>query len=126
MRKREFNILSALAIVSLLFLGSCSKDTDPAETDLFVGTYQGSISYTDGEETISDSDGRVTVAKVGESYNFAFGSSIPDITGVRFERSGDNTYISIGDGLTGITISASSLKMLVTNDDGTWTADCSR
>lgn len=89
MRKTDFNIVSALVMVSLMFMVSCSKDTDPSETDLFVGTYHGSISYTDGEESISDSDGRVTVAKVGDSYNFAFGTGIPDITGVRFERSGD-------------------------------------
>lgn len=113
-------------VVSLMFVVSCSKDTDPSETDLFVGTYRGSISYTGGGETVSDSDGRVTVTKVGSTYTFAFGSGIPNITGVEFERKDDNTYVSIGDGLTGITISASTLNMLVTNDEGTWTADCER
>ncbi len=123
---RKIKVLSALVIASLMFVVSCSKDTDPAETDLFVGTYNGSISYSNGEETISDSDGRVTVTKVGDSYTFVFGSGIPDITGVRFQQSDDNTYVSVGEGLTGITISASSLNMLVINDDGTWTADCTR
>lgn len=124
--KNTVKVLSALVMVSLMFVVSCSKDTDPAETDLFVGTYNGSISYTDGEETISDSDGRVTVTKIGSSYTFAFGSGIPNLTGVNFQQSDDNTYVSVGDGLTGITISANSLNMLVINDDGTWTADCTR
>ena len=112
--------------VSLLFMVACDKDTDPADTDLFVGTYEGTISFNSDGETIIDDDGKVTVTKVGGSYSFIFGSGIPDITGVRFEKSDDNTYVSIGDGLTGISISASSLDMLVTNDGGTWTADCSR
>ncbi len=113
-------------VVSLLFVVSCSKDTDPADTDVFVGTYEGSISFTDGEETIIDEDGRVTVAKAGNSYSFIFGSGIPDLTDVRFERSSDNTYVSVGEGLTGITITASSLDIAVINSRGAWTADCSR
>lgn len=119
-------MIGTLVVVSLLFMVSCDKDTNPADRDLFVGTYKGTISYNDGEKTIADEDGRVTVTKVGESYSFLFGTGIPDLTGVRFQKSTDDTYISIGDGLTGITISASSLNMLVTNDGRTWTADCSR
>lgn len=105
---------------------ACSKDDDPADSDIFIGTYRGSISFTDGEENITDADGRVTVAKVGNSYNFDFGTGIPNITGVRFEKDDNGTYVSIGEGLTGITISAGSLNMLVSNERGTWTADCSR
>ena len=105
---------------------SCDKDTDPSDTDLFVGTYEVTISFNGDGETIIDDDGRVTVTKVGDSYSFLFGSGIPDLTGVRFEKGDGNTYVSIGDGLTGITITASSLDMLVTNDEGTWTADCRR
>lgn len=123
---KAIKMIGTLVAVSLLFMVSCDKDTDPSETDLFVGTYEGTISFNDDEETIIDEDGKVTVTKVGSSYSFIFGSGIPDITGVRFEQDDNGTYVSVGDGLTGITISASSLKMLVTNDRGTWTADCSR
>ena len=123
---KAIKMIGTLVAVSLLFMVSCDKDTDPSETDLFVGTYEGTISFNDDEETIIDEDGKVTVTKVGSSYSFIFGSRIPDITGVRFEQDDNGTYVSVGDGLTGITISASSLKMLVTNDRGTWTADCSR
>ena len=124
--KHVMKMIGALVVVSMLFMVSCEKDTDPADTDLFVGTYEGTISFTDGEETIVDEDGRVTVAKVGDSYSFLFGSGIPDITGVKFREGDNNTHVSIGDGLEGITITASSLNMLVVNSDGTWTADCSR
>lgn len=124
--KNHMKILGTLIIASLMFAAACSKDTDPAETDLFLGTYSGSLSYTDGEETISTSDGTVTVTKIGNSYNFAFSNGIPNILGVDFVQGEDNSYVSIGDGLTGITINANSLNMLVINDDGTWTADCSR
>ncbi|QEC53442.1 hypothetical protein EDD80_103196 [Anseongella ginsenosidimutans] len=125
--KNKSKLLGILIMTAVLFAGTaCSKDDDPADSDIFIGTYRGSISFTDGEENISDADGRVTVAKVGNSYNFDFGTGIPNITGVRFEKDDDGTYVSIGEGLTGITISAGSLNMLVTNERGTWTADCSR
>jgi len=118
--------IGALVMVSLLFMVACDKDTDPADTDLFSGTYEGTISFSGDGETIIDEDGKVTVTKVGNSYSFFFGSGIPDITNVRFEEGDDNVYVSIGDGLTGIRITASSLNIGVTNDEGTWTADCSR
>lgn len=125
--KKRSKLVSMLVLATMMFaVSACSEDDDPADNDLFVGTYRGTITFTDGEENISDSDGRVTVVKAGNSYNFDFGTAIPNITGVRFEESGSGTYVSIGDGLTGITITASSLDMLVTNDRGTWTADCSR
>lgn len=105
---------------------ACKKDTDPADKDFFVGTYKGSVSYNKDGNNITSSDGKVTVSKVGETYNFYFGNGIPDITGVKFEKSGDNSYVSIGSGVTGITINASTLKMLVSKDGATWTADCTR
>lgn len=124
--KHVKKMMGAWAIVSMLFMVSCEKDTDPADRDLFIGTYEGSISFNDGEQTTVDEDGRVTVTKVGDSYSFIFGSGIPDITGVKFREGDNNTHVSIGEGLEGIRITASSLNMLVINDEGTWTADCTR
>ncbi|HLU84487.1 MAG TPA: hypothetical protein VKZ45_03365 [Vicingaceae bacterium] len=117
---------SALIVAVMMVMVSCSKDKSPAESDFFVGTYKGSISYTDGEDLTSDTDGRVTVVKVGNSYTFDFGSGIPNIKGVKFEKGDDNTYVSVGEGLTGISVTAHSLNVLVSNENGTWTADCSR
>ncbi|WP_134087829.1 hypothetical protein [Olivibacter sp. XZL3] len=124
--KNKMKFLGTLVISFLVLAVGCSKDDDPADNDFFVGTYNGTITYSNGGETITDDDGRVTVVKVDDSYSFDFGSNIPNITGVRFQQQGDNTYVSIGDGLTGITVTESSLNMLVSNDNGTWTADCSR
>lgn len=124
--KNAVKVIGALVVISVLFMASCTKDTSPADRDLFVGTYKGTISYNDGEKDIADDDGRVTVTKVGESYSFLFGTGIPDLTNVKFQKSTDDTYVSVGDGLTGITISASALKILVINDGRTWTANCTR
>lgn len=123
---KTMKMIGTFVVASLLFMVACDKDTSPADRDLFVGTYKGAISFNGGGETIIDEDGKVTVTKVGNSYSFIFGSGIPDITGVRFEEGDDKVYVSIGDGLTGIRITASSLHIGVTNDKGTWTADCSR
>ncbi|MBO9673434.1 MAG: hypothetical protein J7577_08315 [Sphingobacteriaceae bacterium] len=123
--KKTVQILSML-LIALTVMVSCKKDTDPADRDFFVGTYKGTVSYKNNETTINSTDGKVTVSKIGETYSFYFGNGIPDITGVRFEKSGDNTYVSIGSGVTGITIDASTLKMLVSKDGQTWTANCTR
>jgi len=127
--KNKARIFTALILAFTMFAVSCSKDESPADSDFFVGTYNGNISFIDGDDITditTDTDGRITVVKVGNSYTFNFGSGIPDITNVKFEKSGDNTYVSVGDGLTGITITANSLNALVINDRGTWTADCTR
>lgn len=127
--KNKFKFLGVLCMALLaisVFTVSCSKDDDPADNDFFIGTYNGDISYQGDGQTINDEDGKLTVVKVGSSYSFKFGSGIPDINNVKFEKKDDNTYVSIGSGVTGITITASSLKMLVSNDDGIWTADCTR
>jgi hypothetical protein len=123
--KHTVKILGAL-LIGLVFITSCKKDTDPADRDFFIGTYNGTISYNDGTKDIKDEDGKVTVSKVGELYKFIFGSGIPDISGVKFEKQGDNSYTSVGDGVTGIKIDASTLKILVIRDGKTWTADCTR
>ena len=124
--KNTLKILSVFMLGMILFT-SCSKKDDPADNDFFIGTYNGEISYKKtGNEIIIDEDGKVTVSKFGDTYKFIFGSKIPDISGVKFEKSGDNTYVSVGSGLTGITITASKLKMLVIKGDETWTADCTR
>lgn len=122
--KKTVQIFSML-LIALTVMVSCKKDTDPADRDFFVGTYSGTITYNDGSKNISDDDGKVRVVKTGETYSFIFGTGIPDITGVKFQGSGD-TYASIGDGLTGISVNASTLKILVTNSKGTWTANCTR
>jgi hypothetical protein len=123
--KKTMRILSLLLIATTVMI-ACKKDTDPADKDFFVGTYRGSISYQKDDNTITSSEGKVTVSKVGETYNFFFGNNIPDIKGVKFEKSGDNNYVSVGSGVTGISINASTLKVLVSNNGATWTADCTR
>lgn len=123
--KKTMKIFGLLLIATTMMI-ACKKDTDPADKDFFVGTYKGSVSYNKDGDNITSSDGKVTVSKVGETYNFYFGNGIPDIKGVKFEKSGDNGYVSIGSGVTGITINASTLKILVSKDGATWTADCTR
>ncbi|KQS41033.1 hypothetical protein [Pedobacter sp. Leaf194] len=122
--KKTVQIFSML-LIALTVMASCKKDTDPADRDFFVGTYRGTVSYSKGATQINSTDGKVTVTKVNDTYSFFFGNNIPDITGVKFQESG-NTYISVGTGVIGITIDASTLKIGVSNTNGTWTANCTR
>ncbi|WP_421945560.1 hypothetical protein [Pedobacter sp.] len=123
--KKTIQIFSVI-LIALTVMVSCKKDTAPSDRDFFVGTYTGTVSYRSGTTTINSTDGKVTVTKIGENYRFFFGSGIPDITGVRFEKTDDNTYVSVGTGLTGISVDASNLKILVSKDGETWTANCTR
>ncbi|MDO4229240.1 MAG: hypothetical protein Q4C98_05445 [Capnocytophaga sp.] len=103
-----------------LFTLACSKNDDPADNDIFVGTYKGNVTYVKDQTTLETD--KVTVVKTGNSYYFQFGNSIPDLTGVEIQK-GDNTALSVDfeDGVKGIKITASSLWMLYTKDGATWT-----
>lgn len=120
--------LFVLTFFATTVLVSCSKDDDPADNDLFVGTYRGSVSYTNGDESHSNENGNVRVVKAGNNYNFIFSDGIPDLTGVEFRREDDNTVISIGDDESKyIRITASSLRIIYIKDGGaTWDANCTR
>ena len=121
-----------IALVSVICLSlvafSCSKNDDPADNDLFVGTYKGKISYSNGDEKKSVDNGAVTVVKTGNDYYFRFSDGIPDLKGVSFKKEGDNTLVNIDlkDGVKLIRINASSLNILYTTDGKTWTANASR
>src|SRR5690606_38174747 len=105
--------LFVLTFFATTVLVSCSKDDDPADNDLFVGTYRGSVSYTNGEERHSNENGNVRVVKTGNNYNFIFSDGIPDLTGVEFRKEDDNTVVSIGtDESKFIRITASSLRII--------------
>ena len=125
-------ILSLTALICLIIVAissvSCSKNDDPADNDLFVGTYKGDISYTDADGKKSADNGSVTVVKAGGEYYFRFSDGIPDLKGVRFKKDGDHTLVNIDlkEGLHFVRIDASSLTILYTKDKKVWTANAKR
>lgn len=120
-------LLSLLAVLSLgiIVLASCSKDDDPKDNDLFVGTYKGKVSYIDGDETISNDDGSVTVVKVGDSYTFNFSDGIPNIKDKKIKK-GENSFTLDWDEGSIITIDESNLTINMIKDGAVWTANCKR
>lgn len=125
--KKAMRIFAVICLT--LAVVSCSKDDDPADNDLFVGTYEGSVSYLEDGSNISSDDSSVTVVKAGNNYNFNFNESgIPMLSGVEFKEDGDNTLINVDfeEGLHVIRITASSLNILYSKDGQTWTANCTR
>lgn len=124
------NLVKVFGIILLaLVVVSCSKDDDPADNDLFVGTYNGSLSYKDGDHTISIDDASVTVVKVGSNYNFKFNEDgIPALKGVEFEENGDNGVVNIDfeEGVQAVRINESHLNILYSKDGKTWVANCTR
>ena len=127
--KKIFTLVTLVCLSIVAFSSiSCSKKDDPADNDLFVGTYKGKISYSNGDEKKSVDNGAVTVVKTGNDYYFRFSDGIPDLKGVSFKKEGDNTLVNIDlkDGVKLIRINASSLNILYTTDGKTWTANASR
>ncbi|SOD18930.1 hypothetical protein [Pedobacter xixiisoli] len=123
--KTHIKFLTILLILPLVFLG-CSKDDDPADNDLFVGTYNGTISYSSGSTSTRTETGKVTVVKTGNNYDFKFSDGIPDLNGVEFQKN-ENEAVSIGSDLSKyIKITASTLRIAFTKDGAIWTADCKR
>lgn len=124
--KKIIGLVSLFALLIVL-LNSCSKDKGPADSDLFVGTYKGSISYKSDTEDKSTTVGSVTVAKVNDSYSFAFSDGIPNITDIRFEKENDEFNINVGNsGTSYIRINSGKLVILYNKDGRTWTANCTR
>lgn len=125
---------TAIKIFSLLFItlftfASCSKDDDPADNDLFIGKYAGTISFnsTNSNDTdVASTNGSVTVTKIGDNYSFNFSNGIPNIGNITMKKGDNNTIIFSDNGIGSITVTASSLKIAYTKDGRGWTADCSR
>lgn len=124
--KTVFKLFSVVFLATLVFT-SCSKDDDPVDNDLFIGKYKGKISYVEGDTHISKDDGSVEVVKVGKNYNFLFSDKIPNLTGVTFEKEGENVVINVGsDEAHLIRIDQSKLVIAYTKDGKVWTANCDR
>lgn len=127
--KKSMKLLSLLFVV-LFAVSACSKDDDPADNDIFVDDYKGTISYVnenDSKENISPTQGKVTVTKVGGSnYSFIFDSNIPDIINVKMTK-GENNKLFLEDGAFGVlSIDADQLTIGYTKDGEIWTANCKR
>lgn len=123
--KTHIKFLTLLFILPLVFF-ACSKDDDPADNDVFVGTYNGNISYVNGGTSMRTETGKVTVVKTGNNYDFKFSDGIPDLNGVEFQRN-ENEAVSIGsDESKYIRITASDLRIAFTKDGAIWTANCTR
>ena len=127
MKKITLVTLVCLFIVTFFSI-SCSKKDDPADNDIFVGKYKGSITYLSGKEKKSIDNGSVTVVKSGGSYYFRFSDGIPDLKGVSFKKEGDHTLVNIDwkEGVKIIRINASSLNILYTKEGKIWTANAKR
>ena len=127
--KKIFTLVTLICLSIVAFSSiSCSKKDDPADNNLFVGTYKGKIAYSDGKEKKAADNGSVTVVKAGNDYYFRFSDGIPDLKGVSFKKEGDNTLVNIDlqEGVKLIRIDASSLKILYTQDGKIWTANGNR
>lgn len=124
--KWMLRIISVLFISAVLF-SACSKSTDPADSDIFAGTFRGKVGYTADGKNVNQDNGSVFVTKVGTRYDFRFSDGIPDLTGIEFQKKDDNTMVSIGSSGTGlITINKDKLIIGFTRDNKAWSADCNR
>lgn len=127
MKKKNLITLICLFLVALTSI-SCSKKDDPADNDIFVGTYKGKIAYSDNEVKKNADNGSIVVVKAAGSYYFRFSDGIPDLKGVSFKKDGDHTLVNIDlkEGVKIIRINASTLNILYTKDGKIWTANGKR
>ena len=121
--KKSIKILSVLFLATTL-LASCSDDNDPVDDDIFVGTYKGTVSYveTSSNTNITTDEGRVTLVKVGDTYNFDFSDGIPSLKGIKMEK--DQSILISSDGA--LKIDAGNLVIAFSKDGKVWGADCRR
>lgn len=116
-----------LLLITVITFSACSKDDDPTDNNLFIGKYNGTVRYTESTDQIkSTTSGSVTVAKVGDTYNFKFSDAIPALNGIKMKK-GEGSIIILDDSAFGsISISASKLNISYTKEGKTWFANCER
>ncbi|MCJ7467521.1 MAG: hypothetical protein MUO53_12610 [Maribacter sp.] len=116
--------LAGIIFMITMLLASCSKNNDPTDDNLFVGTYKGSVSYseTNSNTDITTSDGRVTLVKVGDSYNFDFSDGIPSLKGIKMEKNQNVLVDSTGT----LRIDQGKLVIAYSKGSESWGADCTR
>ncbi|SKB37252.1 hypothetical protein SAMN05660841_00091 [Sphingobacterium nematocida] len=128
--KTTFKILSLLFVTVTLFtFAACSKDDDPADNDLFIGKYEGTVSFSstnDSDTDVARTNGSVTVTKIGDKYSFNFSNGIPTIGNIIMEKGDNNTIIFNDNAIGTITVTASDLDIIYAKDGKAWTADCKR
>ncbi|MBL1408936.1 MULTISPECIES: hypothetical protein [Sphingobacterium] len=126
--KTTIKILSLL-FIAVFTLASCSKDDDPADNDLFIGKYEGTVSFKstkDGDTDVPSTNGSVTVTKIGDTYSFNFSNGIPSIKDITMKKGDNNTIMFSDNGIGTITVTASNLSVAFTKDGRGWLADCKR
>ncbi len=121
--KNSIKFLGVLFLTTALVV-SCSKNDDPTDDNVFVGTYNGSVSYSETESNtdITTNAGRVTLVKVGNSYNFDFSDGIPSLKGITMEKN-QNTLV---DSSGAIRIDQGRLIITYSLGGETWGSDCTR
>lgn len=128
--KTTFKILSLLFVTVTLFtFAACSKDDDPADNDLFIGKYEGTVSFSstnDSDTDVARTNGSVTVTKIGDKYSFNFSNGIPTIGNIIMDKGDNNTIIFNDNAIGTITVTASDLDIIYAKDGKAWTADCKR
>lgn len=128
--KKTIKFLSLVLVTTALFVfAGCSKNDDPADNDLFIGKYEGSVSFTstnEGETDVDRTNGTVTVTKIGDKYSFNFSNGIPSIGNIIMKKGDNNTIIFSDNAIGTITVTASDLTIIYAKDGKAWTADCKR
>ena len=128
-KKNMKNVLKFLGIFifTLFIVTACSDDDDPADNDIFAGTYKGKVTYISKGETITKDDGSVFVTKLsGDTYNFKFSDKIPSLNGIKMKKGENNTLILEDGALGAISISAGKLNINYTKDGQYWSANATR
>lgn len=122
--------LMSLMFVAFFTLSACSKDDDPVDNDLFVGTYEGNAGYNninDPESSVEFGPGEITVTKLGgDNYSFSFDGDIPSLDNITMTKGENNTIFFNEDQIGTITITESTLDILMNRDGQNWTADGNR
>lgn len=124
------NSLKFLGVIGLLFLAiSCGKSINPANKDIFIGTYNGSVGYSDSHDAIQSDNSSITVIKFGSKYNLQFKQAgIPTLNEVEFNKmkKGESLNVDYLKGTREIRIDANNLYIDYSKDGQKWTAKAKR
>lgn len=127
MNSLKFKLNLVLGILIVLFCHTaCNSDDNLSDSELFTGTYTGTISYADGEEQFSVSDAPIQVVQVDENYSFHFTEDVPSIENIEMISDGSTLMNPDATETHLIRVTPTSIQIIWSEGSQNWDVQGSR
>jgi hypothetical protein len=122
---KSFKLLVAL-VLCFITVVSCKKNETPdtGASAGISGSFIGRVQFQDNSLSVDRSNRLIRILPDQGSYKIEFFTGVPNITGIRFNKDNDSTWVSNDTtGLKKVTIEGKSLKINYQLNSQRWIVD---